>query len=255
MAKSIHDFKIVDNKQLNDDFFILELLSSLKLPQILPGQFVQVRIEDSHDTFLRRPFSIHDVNYKSNTVKLLIQIKGNGTRALSCLRKGDNLNLVYPLGTPFSVPEKKNKVLVIGGGCGVAPMLFLAKYLKSNNYDCDILIGFRNKGRIIESDEYRKLGNVYITTEDGSAGEKGFVTQHSVLNNEIYSKLYCCGPDPMMRAVAKYASNNGIDCEVSLENLMACGIGVCLCCVVNTTRGNLCTCTEGPVFNIKELKW
>ncbi len=255
MVKIIHDFQIIDNKQLNNDYFILELLSVLKLPEIYPGQFVQVRIDESHDTFLRRPFSVHDVNYKTNSIKLLIQIKGNGSKTLSCLRRGDSLNLIFPLGNPFSLPQKDDKSLLIGGGCGVAPLMYLAKYLKSNNCIFDVLMGFRNKDRIIEYDEYRRLGNVYITTEDGSQGEKGFVTQHSLLNNGNYSRIYCCGPDSMMKAVADYAKSHKIHCEVSLENLMACGIGVCLCCIVNTTRGNVCSCTEGPVFNINELKW
>lgn len=255
MGKGVLDFKIIDNKQLNDDFFVLELLSPLKLPKIYPGQFVQVRIEASHDTFLRRPFSVHDVNYKANSIKLLIQIKGSGSKTLSCMRRGDTLNLVYPLGNPFSLPEKNEKSLLIGGGCGVAPLLLLARHLKSNNCECNILMGFRNKSRIIEYDEYAKLGKVFIATEDGSEGEKGFVTQHSLLMGNGYSRIYGCGPDSMMKAVAEYARVHNIHCEISLENLMACGFGVCLCCVVNTTRGNLCTCTEGPVFNVNDLKW
>jgi dihydroorotate dehydrogenase electron transfer subunit len=255
MAKSILDFQIIDNKQLNKDIFTLELLSGKALPEIYPGQFVQVRIDRSPGTFLRRPFSVHDVNYAANTIKLLIQIAGNGTKALSLIRKGDYVSLVFPLGNSFSLPREGEKILLIGGGCGVAPLLFLARYLRSNNYGYDILMGFRNKERIIEYDEYKMLGNVFITTEDGSEGEKGFVTQHSLLNKNIYTRIYCCGPDSMMKAVSDYAKKHQIHCEVSLENLMACGIGVCLCCVVNTTRGNVCSCTEGPVFNINELKW
>jgi dihydroorotate dehydrogenase electron transfer subunit len=255
MPKSVSDFKVIDNKQLNDDFFILELLSNLKLPFIFPGQFVQARIDENRETFLRRPFSVHDVNYKTNSIKLLIQIKGNGSKTLSCLRRGDSLNLVFPLGNQFSVPQKDDKSLLIGGGCGVAPLLYLAKHLISNNCGFDILMGFRNKERIIEYDEYKKLGNVYITTEDGSEGEKGFVTQHTLLGKNRYTRIYCCGPESMMKAVANYAKDHQVQCEVSLENLMACGIGVCLCCVVNTTKGYVCSCTEGPVFNINELKW
>lgn len=108
---------------------------------------------------------------------------------------------------------------------------------------------------MIEYDDYAALGNVYLTTEDGSAGEKGFLTGHSVLQSTDYDFVYCCGPDPMMRAVTAYCRDKNIGCEVSLENLMGCGIGACLCCVVDTVRGNLCTCTEGPVFNTRELKW
>ncbi|MBA4321183.1 MAG: dihydroorotate dehydrogenase electron transfer subunit [Odoribacter sp.] len=255
MAKSILDFQIIDNKQLNQDFFILELSSGFTLPEIFPGQFVQVRIDGSSETFLRRPFSVHDVNYKTNTVKLLIQIAGEGTRTLSFLRKGDILNIIFPLGNSFSVPEKSEKTLLVGGGCGVAPLLYLAKYLKSNSCEFDILMGFRNRDRIIEYEEYEKLGRVYLTTEDGSEGEKGFVTHHSVLVQKKYNRIYCCGPDSMMKAVSEYSRNHNIHCEVSLENLMACGIGVCLCCVVNTISGNVCSCTEGPVFNINSLKW
>jgi dihydroorotate dehydrogenase electron transfer subunit len=153
------------------------------------------------------------------------------------------------------LPALNEKVLLIGGGCGIAPLLFLGKYLKSNGYIPDILLGFRNKERIIELEEYLKIGNVLITTEDGSQGEKGYVTLHSSLSTVKYNRIYCCGPDSMMKAVASYSRKRNIICEVSLENLMACGIGACLCCIVDTVKGHLCTCTDGPVFNINELKW
>jgi dihydroorotate dehydrogenase electron transfer subunit len=255
MAKKIVDFQIIDNKQLNNDFFILELSSETALHDILPGQFVQVRIDGSSETFLRRPFSVHDVDYSSNSIKLLIQVAGKGTKKLSQMAAGGTLNLILPLGNSFSLPYINEKSLLIGGGCWIAPLLYLAKYLKSKSCEFDILMGFRNRNRIIEYDEYKKLSNVYLTTEDGSEGEKGFVTDNSILIKNKYNRIYCCGPDLMMKAVASYSAKNSINCEVSLENLMACGIGVCLCCVVDTTRGNVCSCTDGPVFNIKDLKW
>lgn len=255
MAKLIQDFKLIENKRLNDDIFVLELSGQGKLPEIKPGQFVQVRIDGSPETFLRRPISIHDVDWGRNAFKLLIQVTGEGTRALSKLRNGDLLNLIYPLGNSFSLPGIDEKVLLVGGGCGVAPLMFLGKYLKSNGYTPDILLGFRDSERIIEFEEYLEIGKVFLTTEDGSRGEKGFVTKHSVLSANKYDKIYCCGPDSMMKAVAGYCITNNINCEVSLENLMACGIGACLCCIVDTTKGNLCTCIDGPIFNITELKW
>jgi len=255
MAKRIESLKIIDKQQLTRDIFVLELSGKEKIPEMLPGQFVEVRVEGSPDTFLRRPFSVHDVNYGQNTFKLLIQIAGKGTEKLSRLNKGEYLNLIYPLGNSFSLPSGAQKILLIGGGCGVAPLLFLGKYLKANGHNPDVLLGFRNSERIIEYDEYLKLGRVFLTTEDGSSGEKGFVTDHQVLKAAGYDRIYCCGPEPMMKAVASYSRENKIDCEVSLENLMGCGIGVCLCCIVPTVRGNLCTCTDGPVFNIKDLKW
>jgi len=255
MAKRIESLKIIDKLQLTKEIFVLELTGRDKLPEMLPGQFVEIKVEGTSDTFLRRPFSVHDVNYGQNTLKLLIQISGKGTQRLSELGKGDYLDMVYPLGNSFSLPAGEQKILLAGGGCGVAPLLYLGKYLRTNGYNPDVLLGFRNSERIIEYNEYLNIGKVYLTTEDGSSGEKGFVTDHSVLKSETYEKVYCCGPEPMMKAVASFCRDSRIDCEVSLENLMGCGIGACLCCVVPTVKGNLCTCTDGPVFNIKDLKW
>jgi dihydroorotate dehydrogenase electron transfer subunit len=255
MSKRIEDFQVIDNKHIKEEFFVLELLSPGSLPDIYPGQFVQIRIDGSQSTFLRRPFSIHDVNYRRNTLKILVQVVGPGTRHLSVLTKGDAVNLVYPLGNFFSLPEKGKKPLLVGGGCGIAPLLYLSGYLKSKGFEPEMLIGFRSKSRIIEYEEYRKFGIVHVTTEDGSEGVKGLVTDHPVLSSGKFSMIYCCGPDLMMKSVASFAASNNIRCEVSLENLMACGLGICLCCVVKTTGGNVCSCTEGPVFNINDLKW
>lgn len=255
MTKRTQDLQIVENKHLNKDSFILELSSPDILPEILPGQFVQIRVDGSPDTFLRRPVSFYDVDYQKNSIRLLIQVVGKGTDLLSRLVPGDNLNLIYPLGNTFTMPAKDESCLLIGGGVGIAPLFYLAKLLKQAGNRFDFLIGFRNHDRIIEYDEFGKLATVYLTTEDGSSGEKGYVTDHSVLSGKKYERIFCCGPDPMMKAVARYAKSNGISCEVSLENLMACGFGICLCCIVDTTKGNICTCTEGPVFNINDLKW
>ena len=255
MAKRIEDFKIEENRRLNNDIFILEISGNSYFPSLKPGQFAQVKVEGSPETFLRRPISIHDIDYERNTIKMLMQIAGKGTEKLSNLKKGETLNIIYPLGNSFSLPAENSQVLLIGGGCGVAPLMFLGKYLKSKGYKPEILLGFRNSNRIIEYDEYSGIGPVYLTTEDGSKGEKGFVTDHTVLKDRHFDHICCCGPESMMKAVAGYCFKNQITCEASLEHLMACGFGVCLCCVVNTVNGNLCTCIDGPVFNAKELKW
>jgi len=255
MAKRIDDFKILENKRLTEDLFILELAGNEMVAEFKPGQFVQVRVDGSPETFLRRPISIHDVDYIKNTFKLLIQTAGPGTLALFRMVPGDTLNLVYPLGNSFSDPLPGERILLVGGGVGVAPLLFLGKRLLSIGCKADWLLGFRNKERIMDLNDYKSIGEVYLTTEDGSVGEKGYVTNHSILSESRYDRVCCCGPDPMMKAVAAYCSKNNITCEVSLENLMACGIGICLCCIVCTVNGNVCTCTEGPVFNITDLKW
>jgi dihydroorotate dehydrogenase electron transfer subunit len=255
MAKRIEDFIIIENRRLSNDIFILELSGNNYFPSLKPGQFVQVKVDGSPETFLRRPISIHDVDYERNTIKLLIQIAGKGTEKLSNLKKGETLNILYPLGNSFTLPAENSQVLLIGGGCGVAPLLFLGKYLKSQGFKPEILLGFRNSDRIIEYEEYERLGPVYLTTEDGSKGEKGFVTDHPVLKDRHYDHICCCGPESMMKAVAGYCFNKSITCEASLEHLMACGFGVCLCCIVDTVQGHVCTCIDGPVFNTKELKW
>ena len=256
IRKSVQDLTVVSNLSLNKRHFLLDLLAPEKLPLILPGQFVQVLVENSPTTFLRRPFSIHQVIHSRNTIRLLIQVKGDGTRQLRLLSKGDSLNVIYPLGNSFSLPSAK-EVLLVGGGCGVAPLLLMAQFLNQNKIRPTILVGFRTKEEVSEIEEYAKYGEVLVTTDDGTEGEKGLVANHSVFQKERipFGKIYCCGPDPMMKAVARIAKKHTIDCEVSLENTMACGFGVCLCCITPTDQGNERVCVEGPVFNTKRLKW
>lgn len=256
MAKRSEDFRVVNIKYLNELHYILELEGTRPLPEIKPGQFAQVRIDNSKSTFLRRPFSIHDVDYTRNRLKFLIRITGDGTRTLGLIGENQMVNIIYPLGNSFSLPSPQERILLVGGGCGIAPLLYLGKFLNLHGIYPDILIGFRNRKSIMESEEYSETGKLYIITEDGSEGEKGLVTDHTVMKDlGAFSKVFCCGPEPMMKAVAEMSKASGTECEVSLENMMACGIGVCLCCVVKSSRGNVCTCTDGPVFNIKDLQW
>ena len=254
MKKYSEDFTVRANIALNSGHHILELQSPVPLPQMVPGQFVELKVDGSPNTYLRRPFSIHRVNYEQNTISLLIKIVGDGTRQLKTLKPSDKVNMLFPLGKGFSLPENK-KVLLVGGGCGVAPLFYLADELFKRKNNITILIGGRTSNDILLADEYKQFGEVLITTEDGSIGEKGMATTHSFLkNNPVLDQIYCCGPDGMMRAVSNIAGLINVPCEVSLENTMACGIGVCLCCVVESNHGNICVCTEGPVFNSSVLK-
>jgi len=255
MKKFIHDFEITANVKITEDYFALYLKCPVALPEIQPGQFAEVLVSNSTTTYLRRPFSIYDADYEANELSLLIKKVGDGTAALSKLKAGEMLNMVYPLGNSFSMPEGP-KALLIGGGVGIAPMLLLAKKLKMNGFQPEVLIGGRTSDDIVEPQKYEPYGPVYITTDNGSAGEKGMVTQHSVFSGDLtrYSAIYACGPDPMMKAVARVAAVHNVYCEISLENTMACGIGACLCCVVETVDGNKTTCIEGPVFNTAKLK-
>lgn len=256
MKKFNHDFEVLHNERINKDYFLLKLWSEEDLPLILPAQFAEVLIEGSTSTFLRRPISIHDVNYEKNTLTLLIRIAGEGTAKLSEIKSGAILNIIYPLGNSFSLPAKDN-VLLVGGGCGVAPMLYAAKYFMQFGFNPTLLLGYRDKESVLRRAKFAKYGNVFYTTEDGSFGEKGNVLNHSIFNSDFfnYERIYACGPEIMLKNIADWAISHNVPCEVSLENMMACGIGACLCCVQKTTDGHKCVCTEGPVFNVKELVW
>jgi len=255
--KFVHDFRIITNSQLNATNFLIKVQSETKLPQILPGQFVNVEIKNSQEVFLRRPFSIFEVDYLNNTISMIIKILGRGSEKLTQVQVGDTMSLVFPLGKSFTYPDKNDHVLLVGGGSGVAPMLFLAKESSLPKENVHIILGAKTKQDHIDVSHYSEYASLHYVSEDGSHGEKGFVTQHSMFTNNLqnYSKIYACGPDGMMKAVAKEAKAAGVFCEVSLENLMACGFGVCLCCIEPTISGNKCVCTDGPVFNINELQW
>lgn len=255
MAKFTNSLLILSNRRVSDEYFVLRLQAGDEVKDFKPGQFVQVRVDKSESTFLRRPISIYDIDKEALTFDLLIKIVGKGTEALSILTEGDTLAVIYPLGNSFTIPEADEKVLMLGGGVGVAPLFLAGKAFKDRGVSVEFILGYRSSSQIIDQDLFSSIGKVHLTTEDNSAGEEGRLIDHSRLAIHDYSRIYCCGPDPMMKAVARLAKDNKVFCEVSLENLMACGIGVCLCCIEETVDGNLCVCTEGPVFNINSLKW
>jgi dihydroorotate dehydrogenase electron transfer subunit len=256
MKKYCLDLTVKSVEHINEKYVLLKLTDENPLPEMMPGQFVEIQVDGSKTTFLRRPISINNVDREDNTLHLLIACIGDGTRQLGTLAVGARVNIMLPLGNGFTMPESpEKKHLLVGGGVGVAPLLYLGRKIKEMGGEPTFLLGARSKKDLLMLDEYAKLGRVFITTEDGTEGEKGFVTNHSVLSKETFDMISTCGPKPMMMAVARYAAKTGIECEVSLENKMACGVGACLCCVEDTINGHVCVCKEGPVINIKKLKW
>ncbi len=256
MKKHIIDFVLTENEQLHTGYALLRFRPCQgNLPPILPGQFAEVKIDDSPSTYLRRPVSIHDVDYGQNEICLLVRRAGAGTNRLASLKCGSIVNMVVPLGNTFTYPPQKQlHPLLIGGGVGVAPLLYWGKTLVGKGYTPVFLLGARSKKDLLQLGAFEAVGRTFVSTEDGSLGEPGFVTQHTVLQ-EDFSYIYTCGPKPMMVAVAKIAKAKAIACEVSLENTMACGVGACLCCVENTVDGHVCVCKDGPIFNIEKLRW
>ncbi len=256
--KKVLDFIIRTNQKLNEQNHLIQAYPASKEPleEMLPGQFVQIYVDNSPSVFLRRPISINFVDYAANEVWLLVQNVGKGTEKICEKRAGEILNIILPLGNSFTLPQNKSdKLLLVGGGVGTAPLYFLGKILHDKGFKPTFLLGGRSDKNILQTELFEKIGETFYTTEDGTKGEKGFVTHHSLLQKEKFDFIYTCGPKPMMVAVANYAREKSIGCEASLENLMACGFGACLCCVEKTNKGNLCACTEGPVFNIEQLQW
>ena len=259
MKKYVVDLKVRAIENLSPKHVLIRLTGEHPLPFMQPGQFVEVRIDGADNTFLRRPISINYVDYDQNELWLMVAMVGEGTRRLGALKAGDTLNCVLPLGNGWTIAHDAEgwsgrTVLLVGGGVGVAPLLYLGAELKKKGMMPTFLLGGRSAQDLLELNYFQQYGRVCVTTEDGTAGEQGFVTNHSVLQ-EHFDRIAMCGPTPMMKAVARYAHEKDIECEASLENMMACGLGACLCCVEKTTEGNLCVCKDGPVFNTRRLLW
>jgi dihydroorotate dehydrogenase electron transfer subunit len=255
MKKYLLDLRVKSVERIHERYVLIKLTDDKPLPEMLPGQFVEVRVDGSPATFLRRPISINFVDRERNELWLLVATIGDGTRRLAVLTQGDILNCLLPLGNGFTPAKVGERVLLIGGGVGVAPLLYMGAEMQKTGIEPTFLLGARTAKDLLLTNIFNMYGRVYVTTEDGSEGEKGFVTNHSILQQEHFDRISTCGPTPMMKAVARLARDRGIDCEASLENLMACGLGACLCCVEKTTEGNLCVCKDGPVFNISRLLW
>lgn len=241
-------------RHFNDRLFEVHLHSDEPLPPFKPGQFAQIQIEGSKEVFLRRPISIYKY-IGIDTVAFLIQDAGRGTHKLSEAKEGDVWQTLMPLGNSFQMPRGE-KPLLVGGGVGVAPLLALgAKIYRETETKPAFLLGARSAEFFPDLEDFRAVGDVYITTEDESLGEKGFVTQHPILEEVAFTDIYTCGPTPMMKSVARFAKNKDIPCVASLENVMGCGMGVCLCCVEPTVKGHKTVCNDGSVFDVTELMW
>ena len=237
---------------------------SFKAPQIAkdarPGQFVMVRTVDGSDPLLRRPFSVHQT-LDDQTVQIYFKDVGRGTHLMSKFRLGEEVSLLGPLGKGFTIIKDKPTCLV-GGGLGVAPLLLLTKRLATlneNPSDIRVILGGRNSAEVepLVAD-FKAYGvSVLVTTDDGSFGDKGFVTdQLSKLSLREDTMVYTCGPDAMMAAVYTIAQSKKIACQVSVEKEMACGVGACLgCCKTKADGEYTHVCINGPVYNAEELKW
>lgn len=224
------------------------------LPPTAPGQFAEVRI-DAPGVLLRRPISVCDIIPDTRLV-LLVKPVGKATSFMTDTPVGAQLDIILPLGNGFDTAGcGGRRTLLVGGGVGVAPMVMLSRALYETGAEVTVVIGGRSRADIDGlTSLFIKGVDVSVSTDDGSCGHRGLVTQNPAFDRE-YDAVYTCGPTPMMKAVARIAAERGIDCYASLENMMGCGIGACLCCVEKTVEGNLCVCTDGPVFKTDRLLW
>ncbi len=248
---------ILENRQFAEQTYRLTLSFAEDLQRYTPGRFVMVQASDRWDPLLRRAFSLHDVSPKQ--LSILYRVVGRGTEWISRRQRGDSLNLVGPLGTGFDLTTPTRKALLIAGGMGIAPFQLLARELQIRGMEVMLFYGARRADELVPLDAWVTSGvSVLTATDDGSLGEPGTVTEllKKYLHNAAPAeslKVYACGPRPMLFEVARMTRHAGIACEVSLESMMACGLGTCMGCVLQTRHGYQRVCHEGPVFDADDL--
>jgi dihydroorotate dehydrogenase electron transfer subunit len=257
--------EVVRNIRLTESIYQITFSHSAIADIARPGQFLMVKTGPGRDPLLRRPFSIHNVT-PDGKLHILIRVVGKGTELLSRLRQGDRVQVLGPLGNCFDlagIDQSADLVALAGGGMGVAPLLFLANKLAAKNLTgkTKIILGARNKDELLCLLAFKELGfTVNCITDDGSSGEQGFITELLLKNLEGANKahIFCCGPTPMLKAVASLCERKSVACQVSMETFMACGISACLGCAVPSNeegRKYVHVCKDGPVFNIREIAW
>lgn len=257
----IHTGRVLLNEKLTSNIVRIRI-ENLELARASrPGQFVNVKTSDNFLPLLRRPFSIHRTEQNSGWFELLYQVIGPGTELLAKFKKDESINLLGPLGNTFSIPEHCDHAVLIAGGLGIAPLIFLGQTLSSRNIPATLFWGNRSKKNICCLPELNMLGiRTFLSTDDGSHEFKGFVTELvSTKAAEIQQgkpQIFACGPNVMLNKVKDIAADMGIPCQFSLETMMACGFGVCLGCNVNSANPQKTyqyVCKDGPVFNSDEI--
>lgn len=245
---------IIRQEEISYGIYSIWLKTEKIAEQAKPGQFISIYCHDG-SRLLPRPISICEIDKKDQALRIVYRVVGKGTEEFSKLRTGNSLEIVGPLGNGF--PLKEKKAFLIGGGIGIPPMLQLAKEL---NCEKQIVLGFRDS--LFLQEEFKKQGKLYVATEDGSYGTEGNVLDAIRENGLDAEIIYACGPTPMLRAIKKYAQEKNMECWLSLEERMACGIGACLGCVCkskekdsHTNVNNKRICKEGPVFRAEEVEF
>ncbi|MBA4371147.1 MAG: dihydroorotate dehydrogenase electron transfer subunit [Coriobacteriaceae bacterium] len=244
------------NERITEGVGLLVLHAPHTAASIAPGQFVHLRIAQAADFILRRPFSVHRA--EGERLEILYQVLGRGTRELSSKAPGDAMDLIGPLGHGWEIPAEATHALLVAGGLGAAPLGMLAERLAARGVAVTVAQGAPTAARLVARVLFQDVSRRYeAATDDGSTGALGFVTKLSgrLMAADRPDVVYCCGPEAMERVVAEQAAAADVPCQVSLERLMACGVGACLSCVVSTRDGLKRACCNGPVFEASEVLW
>ncbi|MBQ2890980.1 MAG: dihydroorotate dehydrogenase electron transfer subunit [Clostridia bacterium] len=238
-------FDIVSNKKIARDIYEMVLYGDTS-DLVRPGQFINIKLDG---LFLRRPISVCD--YDDKTITIIYKVVGEGTEKMSKM-DGGKLDILTGLGNGFDIEKSGDKPLLIGGGVGVPPMFNLCRKLIENGKDVTVIMGFMSQEDVFYKTEFEKLGaKVYVTTNDGTEGIKGFVTD-AMKEIEAYTYFYTCGPEPMLKGVYDASKTSG---ELSFEARMGCGFGACMGCSCETKYGNKRICKDGPVLKKEEIIW
>ncbi|MCI8376035.1 MAG: dihydroorotate dehydrogenase electron transfer subunit [Lachnospiraceae bacterium] len=247
---------ITEQKKIATDIYSMWLKTEAIAGEAVPGQFVSLYSRDE-SRMLPRPISICQVDKERESIRLVYRIAGKGTREFSVYGPGDSLEIIGPLGNGFPLDKGYQKVFLIGGGIGIPPMVELARQLPGEK---QLIVGYRNQELFLK-EELEENGKLFIATEDGSAGTRGNVLDAIRENGLKAEAVFACGPTPMLRALKAYALEEGMDCYLSLEERMACGVGACLACVchsmdvdAHTHVKNKRICKDGPVFAAEEIE-
>jgi dihydroorotate dehydrogenase electron transfer subunit len=259
--------EVLTYKKVGEEFHSLVFVAPEIAEHARPGQFINVRPPNDRAFILRRPFSIFRVNRRggsARTVEIMFDIRGPGTAALASLRPHDLVDVVGPIGRGFTMPKQQNSCLLVGGGIGATPLFFLADELSLEGKRVDILWGAQRSARLLNPIEAKRLGATSeFSTDDGSLGHHGLVTD---LLADMIARcgtevVYACGPHGMLASVTRIAVKHDVPVQVAVEELMGCGVGVCMTCVTpiwnkeGTEAGYARTCVDGPVFNGARVSW
>lgn len=248
--------RVLSNDRVADGVGIMRVHAPRIAAAVQPGQFIHLRIATGADFILRRPFSVHRAEGES--IELLYQVLGRGTHEMARKVPGDDMDAIGPLGNGWDVGEGVTRALIVAGGLGAAPLGMLAERLAERGVAVSVALGAPCAERLVAREVFERVARrVEVATDDGSAGERGFVTAISerLLGGDVPDVVCVCGPEAMSRIVAAQAAAARVPCLVSLERLMACGVGACLSCVVSTVHGNKRACHDGPVFDAAEVCW